>query len=241
MNKTVTKALSWRILGTAITFGLVYALTGRMDIAAIVCGFEVLIKLAVYFLHERAWDKISPGTKDRPAFVLWFTGLSGSGKSTIADRVFAYLTRTGCRVPRLDGDAVRSVFPETGFTREERHSHIKRVGYLASILEKNGVIVISSFVSPYIESRDFVRNLCANFIEVYISTPLAACEERDVKGLYKKARAGEIQNFTGIDDPYEPPSKPEIIIDTEKRSIDETADIIISYINRNFLSVSRKD
>jgi adenylylsulfate kinase len=232
MNKTVTKALSWRILGTAITFGLVYALTGRMDIAAIVCGFEVLVKLAVYFLHERVWDKIFPVPKDRQAFVLWFTGLSGSGKSTIANVISSYLEKKGRRVERLDGDTVRSIFPDTGFTREARNSHIRRIGYLASILEKNGIAVVSSFISPYAESRDFVRTLCRNFIEVYLSTPLEACERRDVKGLYRRARTGEIANFTGIGDPYEPPPKPEIIIDTEKKSIDETVEIIISYLEK---------
>ncbi|OHD63789.1 MAG: adenylyl-sulfate kinase [Spirochaetes bacterium RBG_13_51_14] len=163
-------------------------------------------------------------------FVLWFTGLSGSGKSTLADKLHSYLTTKGYRVARLDGDTVRSIFPETGFTRDERNSHIKRVGYLASILEKNGVIVLSSFVSPYIESRDFVRNLCHNFIEVYVATSLEECERRDVKGLYGKARAGQVKNFTGIDDPYEPPHRPELIINTKNRSIDESMDTVISYL-----------
>jgi adenylylsulfate kinase len=174
--------------------------------------------------------KIFSHRKEHTPFVLWFTGLSGSGKSTIADGVYAYLAERGYRVERLDGDTVRSIFPNTGFTREERNSHIKRVGYLASVLEKNGIIVISSFISPYIESRDFVRNMCKKFIEVYVSTSLSECERRDVKGLYKKARAGEIGNFTGIDDPYEPPPHPEIIIDAGNRSIGETTDAVISRI-----------
>ncbi len=234
MKKTIAKSISWRILGSVITFGLVYIITGRLDIAAIVCGLEVLIKLALYFLHERVWDKLYSRANDRPAFVLWFTGLSGSGKSTLADRIYEYLTKRGCRVERLDGDTIRSIFPDTGFTKEERNNHVKRVGYLASILEKNGIIVITSLVSPYIESRNFVRSRCTRFIEVYAAASLEACERRDVKGLYKKARAGEIKQFTGIDDPYEPPVNPEISIDTGKRSIDESVEAIVSCL-RPFL------
>ena len=173
---------------------------------------------------------VSPGENGHTPFVLWFTGLSGSGKSTLALRIHAYLTTRGYKVEWLDGDTIRSIFPDTGFTKEDRNSHVKRVGYLASILEKNGIIVISSLVSPYVESRDFVRTLCSKFVEVYLSTSLQECEQRDVKGLYKKARSGEITKFTGIDDPYEPPVNPEISIDTGKRSIDESADAIISCI-----------
>jgi adenylylsulfate kinase len=149
----------------------------------------------------------------RPA-VLWFTGLSGSGKSTIAGRVCRALRRRGLGVEELDGDKLRAAFPGTGFTREARDEHIRRVGFLASLLEKHGVFVVASFVSPYEEARRFVRGLCRNFIEVYVATPLAECERRDVKGLYAKARRGEIANFTGISDPYEPPRRPELTIDT---------------------------
>ena len=112
---------------------------------------------------------------------------------------------------------MRDIFPATGFTRPERDAHIRRVGYLASTLEKNGVFVVASFVSPYEASRQFVRSLCSNFVEVYVATPLEECERRDVKGLYARARRGEIANFTGIDDPYEPPASPELVIDTRRR------------------------
>ena len=171
-----------------------------------------------------------PDTSLKAPFVLWFTGLSGSGKSSIADKLHDTLASRGYRVARLDGDTVRSVFPETGFSRDERNTHIRRIGYLASILEKNGIIVISSFVSPYAESRDFVRGLCGNFIEAYVATSLEECERRDVKGLYRKARAGSIKNFTGIDDPYEPPLHPELTIMTEGKSIDESMLEILTYL-----------
>jgi len=169
------------------------------------------------------------------AFVLWMTGLSGAGKSTLSDRINEYLLSEGYKVQCLDGDVVRSFFPNTGFSKQERDEHIKRVGFLASILEKNGIIVISSFVSPYREARDFVRNLCKNFIEVYIQTPLEVCEERDVKGLYKKVRAGEIKQFTGIDDPYEPPEAPQLVIHTDQESVEESFNKIKDYIDSKLL------
>ena len=134
----------------------------------------------------------------------------------MAKKVTDELRSKGHKVEYLDGDALREVFPNTGFSKEERDTHIKRVGYLASRLEHNGVFVVAAFVSPYEDARAFVRNLCDNFIEVYVSTPLEICEKRDPKGLYKKARAGEIKNFTGIDDPYEPPQSPELTLDTSK-------------------------
>ncbi len=158
-----------------------------------------------------------------PAPVLWFTGLSGSGKSTIASRVHEELASRGVEVEYIDGDALREVFPNTGFTRAEREEHLRRTGYMASRLAEHGVTVIGSFVSPYRESRDFIRKLCRNFIEIYVATPLDECERRDVKGLYARARRGEIKNFTGIDDPYEPPERPELSLDTRRFTVDECA------------------
>jgi adenylylsulfate kinase len=160
--------------------------------------------------------------------VLWFTGLSGSGKSTIATRVHEVLEREGREVEYLDGDAMREVFPNTGFTREEREEHLRRTGYMASRLAAHGVTVVASFVSPYRESRDFVRALCRRFVEIYVATPLEECERRDVKGLYARARRGEIRNFTGLDDPYEPPEHPELTLDTRVLSVDECVDRVIA-------------
>jgi adenylylsulfate kinase len=153
--------------------------------------------------------------------VLWFTGLSGSGKSTIAVRVYQELLRRGGEVEYIDGDALREVFPSTGFTRAEREEHLRRTGYMASRLAAHGVMVVASFVSPYRESRDFVRRQCPGFVEIYVSTPLEECERRDVKGLYARARRGEIRNFTGIDDPYEPPEHPELTLDTRALTVEQ--------------------
>ena len=160
------------------------------------------------------------GTRS-PAPVLWFTGLSGSGKSTIASRVHEELARRGVDVEYIDGDALREVFPNTGFTRAEREEHLRRTGYMASRLAEHGVTVIGSFVSPYRASRNFIRKLCRNFVEIHVATPLDECERRDVKGLYARARRGEIKNFTGIDDPYEPPEQPELSLDTRRFNVDQ--------------------
>ena len=153
--------------------------------------------------------------------VVWFTGLSGSGKSSIAEWVAAELRGLGLPVESLDGDVMRRVFPDTGFSQAERDAHVKRVGYLASRLEFHGVTVIAAFVSPDRDSRDFVRRLCRNFVEVHVATPLEECERRDVKGLYAKARRGDILEFAGINGLYEPPILPELVVDTSTVSIED--------------------
>ena len=159
--------------------------------------------------------------------MLWFTGLSGSGKSTIAVRVHEELVRRGVDLEYIDGDALREVFPNTGFTREEREEHLRRTGYMASRLAAHGVTVVASFVSPYRASRDFIRKLCPGFAEIYVSTPLEECERRDVKGLYARARRGEIRNFTGIDDPYEAPERPELTLDTRTLTIEQSVATVL--------------
>jgi adenylylsulfate kinase len=165
--------------------------------------------------------------------VVWFTGLSGAGKTTLGRWVAHALRRTGHPVEELDGDVIRAQFPAIGFTRIERDAHVKRVGRLASELEERGVSVVASLVSPYEESRRFARALCRNFIEVYVATPLAVCEQRDVKGLYARARAGSIAHFTGIDDPYEPPSGPDLVLDTSDLPIEEAGGRILDIVRRS--------
>jgi adenylylsulfate kinase len=160
--------------------------------------------------------------------VLWFTGLSGAGKSTVAQEVCARLRALGVPVEYLDGDAIRSVFPATGFSRPERDAHVKRVGFLASRLEYHGVMVACALISPSASARAEVRGMCQRFLEIHVATPLLECERRDVKGLYRRARLGEIRQFTGIDDPYEPPSNPELRIDTTSLTVSEAVDRVMA-------------
>lgn len=156
--------------------------------------------------------------------VIWFTGLSGAGKSTIGAAVRDHLAGY-VPVEYLDGDVVRELSP-TGFTRAERDAHVRRVGYLASRLEHHGITSVCALISPYEDSRAWVRGICTRFIEVHVSTPLSECERRDVKGLYAKARAGTISQFTGIDDPYEAPRAPELSIDTTRVSLCEAVTMV---------------
>ena len=230
--RTLAKAISWRVLGTVATITLVYAYTRRFVPSLAIGGLEFTSKIALYWFHERVWDRLHFGKEGvRPA-VLWFTGLSGSGKSTLSRWVADRMRQAGMRVEELDGDVIRDIFPNTGFTRADRDAHIRRVGYLASKLEQNGVFVVASFVSPYEESRQFVRKQCKNFVEIYVSTPLAVCETRDVKGLYARARSGAIKNFTGVDDPYEPPSNPELVIDTTSIPIEQAGGRVFDLIRQ---------
>ncbi len=179
---------------------------------------------------EQHWEK----ENIEEGFVLWFTGLSGSGKSAVAERVAIVLEREYDElVERLDGDIVRQHLTyDLGFSKEDRDMNIERVSYVAKLLSRNGVCVLSSFISPYIERRNKTRDMVTNFIEVFVKCPVEVCEQRDVKGLYKKAREGIIKNFTGISDPYEEPENPEIILDTDKESIEESVQIVIDHLEK---------
>lgn len=163
------------------------------------------------------------------AFVVWFTGLPASGKTTLANLLFDDLQSRGVKAAKLDGDDLRAMFPGTGFSREERIHHVKRAGMMAAEMEARGIVVVASLISPYRESRDYVRSICKRFIEIYVKASVETCEQRDPKGLYMKARAGKIKNFTGIDDPYEPPDHPDLVVDTEKESVESSFEAVRTY------------
>ena len=157
-------------------------------------------------------------------FTLWFTGLSGSGKSTLAEHIAPILRTRGHKVEILDGDEVRQNLSKgLGFSKGDRDINIKRIGWVAKVLTRNDVVAITAAISPYREVRDWCRRQIGNFVEIYVHCPLEECEKRDVKGLYAKARAGEIANFTGIDDPYESPLQPEVVVDTSVESVEQSA------------------
>ena len=169
---------------------------------------------------------------------IWFTGLSGSGKSTIAVALEQALFNVGKLSYRLDGDNVRlGINKNLGFSEQDRKENIRRIGEIAKLFGDAGTIALSSFISPYKEDRDEVRELHEaadlKFVEVFVDCPLAVAEERDPKGLYKKARAGQIKNFTGIDDPYEAPAKPEIHLKTDVMSLEQEVSIVIDYLVDN--------
>ncbi len=166
---------------------------------------------------------------EQKGFTLWFTGLSGSGKTALAKYLEPELRRRGLKVERLDGDIVRqSLTRDLGFSKEDRDKNIERVTFVAKLLTRNGVAVLCSFISPYIEQRNKSRQEIGNFVECYVECPLETLIARDVKGLYKKALAGEIPNFTGISDPYEPPPNPEIVVNSATQTLEESAQIILN-------------
>lgn len=174
-------------------------------------------------------------------FVLWFTGLSGSGKSTLSERIWSEFRSRGYRVELLDGDEVRTHLSKgLGFSKEDRDTNIRRIGWVARILARNGVIAITAAISPYAQIRDQIRcdvvnEAGAGFVEIFTSAPLEALVERDVKGLYKKALAGEIQNFTGVSDPYEAPRSPEVTVFTSTETVEESTAKILKYLTETGL------
>ncbi|MDK3159185.1 adenylyl-sulfate kinase [Kamptonema cortianum] len=169
---------------------------------------------------------------------LWFTGLSGAGKTTLSQAVAEVLRRNGYRIEVLDGDIVRKNLSKgLGFSKSDRDENIRRIGFVAHLLSRNGVIVLVSAISPYQNIRDEVRDRIGNFVEIYVNAPLDVCEARDVKGLYKRARAGEIQGFTGIDDPYEVPVNPEIECRTDRETVTESvAKILVKLTEFGYLA-----
>lgn len=167
-------------------------------------------------------------------FTLWFTGLSGSGKTAIARQVEQELRRRGLKVERLDGDIVRQgLTRDLGFSREDRDKNIERVTFVARLLTRNGVAVLCSFISPYRERRQKSRQEIGEFIEVYVDCPLEVCAQRDVKGLYARALAGQIENFTGVSDPYEPPENPEIVCHTAEETLEESTAKVLAYLEEH--------
>ena len=166
-------------------------------------------------------------------FTLWFTGMSGAGKSTISERVFERLRTAGAKVELLDGDVVRTHLSKgLGFSKEDRDTNIRRIGFVCELLTRNGVIAIVAAISPYRDVREEVRARIGAFVEVYVTCPVEVLAERDVKGLYKKALAGEIPSFTGISDPYEPPVGPEITVDSSEETVDQSVEKVWSKLQQ---------
>ena len=176
----------------------------------------------------RVVEEISKQGYSPHSFVIWLTGLPSSGKTTIASMLRQTLNQSGLNVEQLDGDTVRKeLSPDLGFTKRDRDIHARRVVYLCKLLHRNGIPSIVSLISPYRDFRSFARNEIGNFIEIYVKCSLNTCIERDVKGLYKKALDGEINDLTGLQDPYEEPLNPEIVVNTESETLDNIIDKII--------------
>ena len=168
-------------------------------------------------------------SSEQRGVTVWFTGLSGSGKTTINDALIEKLRERGVKLEVLDGDIVRTNLTKgLGFSKEDRDENVRRIGFVSNLLTRNGVIVLVAAISPYRAIRDEVRERIGDFVEVYVSTPVEVCEERDVKGLYAMARSGKIKQFTGVSDPYEAPLNPEVNCETHKETLEESVNKVIS-------------
>ena len=234
-KRSIAKGISWRVIATGTTIIIVYLFFERLDLAIAAGLLESVLKVGLYWAHERTWFKVRWGKKRIEPFNLWFTGLPLSGKTTIANRVYEKLDKLHIPTERLDSKDIREVIPNIGYTRKDRNRHMYRIGHLIKTLQNNSISTVSSFVSPYRESRKAIRQMVKNNIIVYIKADVETCKTRDYKDAYKKALKGEYQNFTGVNDVYEEPQHAEIVIDTDQVSVEEATKIIINYVKKNYV------
>ena len=233
--RSIVKGISWRFIATTTTVIIVYFFFGRLDLAIAAGMIETVLKVGLYWGHERIWHKVRWGKQKIEPFNLWFTGLPLSGKTTIADRVYTELEKLQIPIERLDSKDIRDVVPNIGFTREDRNRHMHRIGHLVKTLQHNSISTVASFVSPYRESRKAIREMVQNNIIVYVKADIETCKERDYKGSYVKAISGEYKNFTGVSDIYEEPQHAEIVIDTDEKSVDEAVSVIVEFIKNKYI------
>lgn len=231
-KKNMIKSIVYRLYSFLVTFVVALVITGDAKLSAALGVVENFFKIATYYWFDIIWDKFTK--KQYRASVLWFTGLSGSGKTTIAKEVLAQLKKEGHNAMLLDGDEIRDIFKNYGFDKASRLKHINDVAKMAVYLQKQGVIPIVSLISPFEEAREAARTISPDFTEIYIDTPLDVCEKRDVKGLYAKARSGEIKDFTGVHDtaPYEVPKNPDLKLSTEGVEVDACVKQILKHIRK---------
>ena len=233
--RSIVKGVSWRVVATTTTIIIVYVFFGRLDLAIAAGLIETVLKVALYWGHEKIWQKIHWGKEKIEPFNLWFTGLPLSGKSTIADKVYEKLEKMHVPVERIDSKDIRELVPDIGFTREDRNSHMIRIAHLIKTLQNNSISTVASFVSPYRESRKAIRKMVKNNIVVYVKADIETCKERDYKGVYEKALKGELENFSGVNDIYEEPQHAELVIDTEIMNPDEAAEVIVRYVKKHYV------
>jgi adenylylsulfate kinase len=233
-KRSIVKGITWRVVATT-TITIVYFFFDRLDLAIAAGMIETVLKVGLYWIHERAWFKVKWGRKKIEPFNLWFTGLPLSGKTTIADRVYEELKKLDIPLERLDAKDIRDVVPDIGFSRDGRNRHMKRIGHLIKTLQNNSISTVASFVSPYKESRKAIREMVKNNVVVYVKADIESCKERDYKGVYEKALKGELQNFSGVNDVYEEPQHAELVIDTDKLSVEEATEMIVKYIKKNYV------
>ena len=235
--RSIAKGFSWRLFATTTTVIIVYIFFGRLDLAIAAGIIETISKVLLYYAHEKIWQRVRWGKKQIEPFNLWLTGLPMSGKSTIGDLVFEKLKKHQIPMERIDSKDIRDLIPDIGYTREDRNRHMHRIGHLIKTLQNNSISTVASFVSPYKESRKAIREMVKNNVVVYVKADIEICKGRDYKGVYAKALAGELQNFSGVNDVYEEPQHAEIVIDTEILSAEDAANVIVQYLKKYYIKI----
>lgn len=235
--RSIAKGFSWRLFATTTTVIIVYLFFGRLDLAIAAGVIETVSKVLLYYAHEKIWQRVRWGKKKIEPFNLWFTGLPMSGKSTIGDLVFEKLKKYQIPMERIDSKDIRDLIPDIGYTRDDRNRHMHRIGHLIKTLQNNSISTIASFVSPYKESRKAIREMVKNNVVVYVKADIDTCKVRDYKGVYAKALAGELQNFSGVNDVYEEPTHAEITIDTNTMSAEDAAELIVQYLKKHYIKI----
>ncbi len=234
-KRSIAKGITWRVIATTTTILIVYFFFDRLDLAIAAGAIETVLKIGLFWLHERAWFKVRWGKKRIEPFNLWFTGLPLSGKTTIADKVFVELEKLHIPLERIDSKDIRDLIPNIGYSRDDRNRHMHRIGNLICTLQNNSISTVASFVSPYKQSRKAIRDMVENNVVVYVKADIETCKQRDYKGAYAKALSGEFKNFPGVDETYEEPQHAEIVIDTDKLSVDEAVTSIVKYVKKNYV------
>jgi adenylylsulfate kinase len=229
-NRFLLKSVVYRGLSISFTFGIAFLLTGELIVSGGIAVLDLLFKTGAYYFFEIIWNKI---ISKKVKHTIWFNGLSGSGKTTIGKKLVEYFENQNKKVFLLDGDVLRDGLNKgLGFSVEDRIENLRRAAEVAKILNQNGVIVVATFITPTNEMRDKIANIIPNVKFVHLETSLEECEARDVKGLYAKARAGEIKDFTGLDSPFEDMPHAWLNIDTTNETVEESAKRILNKLEK---------
>lgn len=229
IDKLFIKSVLYRLYSTIITFVISLIATGNVIISTSIGIADMIVKIFTYYIFDIVWNNIRPNVK--PCVIL-LTGLSGSGKTTIAESLSRSLTKMNVQNILLDGDDIRQSLRIVGFDESIRKTHNENVGRLASVFESYGKVVIISMIAPYKDAREYMRRYCKTFYEIYLNTSLEECSRRDVKGLYKSEKNGNIKRLTGVSDPYEIPDNPDLIIDTECVNLQDSVSLILKKISK---------
>lgn len=233
-RRSLLKGVTWRLLATSTTILIVFLFFGRLDLALAAGVLETIAKIFLYYLHERAWNQIHFGKKRIEPFNLWVIGLPLSGKRVLADRVYERLLKLKVPLERIDNQEIRTLLPETGYEKQDRMLHIKRVGFLIKKLQRHSVSTVSSFVSPYQESRQAVRGMTENYVEVFIDISPEACKQRDKTEFVTHIDPVHLEDLERIHTQYDRPQNPDIVI-TENDTLDEAVERIVNHIKKHLI------